>query len=83
VLRLGPADVWDPQRLSVGADVALAGWAFQPTLTAWGPATSRDTLPDLAPDLATDTGKVASGGRPWSFTLRNDVLVDLTTVSVR
>jgi peptide/nickel transport system substrate-binding protein len=30
-------------------------------------------LPALAPDLATDTGKVAAGGRSWSFTLRKDV----------
>jgi peptide/nickel transport system substrate-binding protein len=72
MLRLGPVAAWDPQRLSVGADMAFAGRVFQRTLTAWGPATHQDTLPDLAPDLATNTGKVAAGGRTWSFTLRSD-----------
>jgi peptide/nickel transport system substrate-binding protein len=72
MLRMGPAVAWDPQRLSVGADMAFAGRVFQRTLTAWAPATRQDTLPDLAPDLATDTGKVAAGGRAWSFTLRGD-----------
>jgi ABC-type transport system substrate-binding protein len=52
---------------------ACAGRVFQRTLTAWAPATQQDTLPTLPPDLATDTGKVASGGRAWSFTLRSDV----------
>jgi peptide/nickel transport system substrate-binding protein len=65
--------MWDPQRLNVGADMAFAGRVFQRTLTAWAPATRQDTLPALAPDLATDTGKVSDGGRTWGFTLRNDV----------
>jgi peptide/nickel transport system substrate-binding protein len=51
--------------------MAFAGRVFQRTLTAWAPATRQDTLPALAPDLATDTGKVADGGRTWSFTLRD------------
>ena len=70
MLRLGPVSSWDPQRLSVAADIAFAGRVFERTLTAWAPATQQDTLPDLAPDLATDTGTVAAGGRVWSFTLR-------------
>jgi len=73
VLRQGPVATWDPQRLNVGADMAFAGRVFLRTLTAWGPATRPDTLPALAPDLATDTGKVADGGKTWSFTLRDDV----------
>jgi peptide/nickel transport system substrate-binding protein len=52
--------------------MAFAGRVFQRTLTAWAPASSQDTLPALAPDLATDTGKVADGGKTWSFTLRNN-----------
>jgi peptide/nickel transport system substrate-binding protein len=71
VLGQGPVGTWDPQRLNVGADMAFAGRVFQRTLTAWAPATRQDTLPALAPDLATDTGKVADGGRTWSFTLRD------------
>jgi peptide/nickel transport system substrate-binding protein len=70
MLRQGPVGAWDPQRLSVGADMAFAGRVFQRTLTAWAPAARQDTLPTLAPDLATSTGKVAAGGRVWSFTLR-------------
>ena len=72
ILNQGPVAAWDPQRLNVGADMAFAGRVFQRTLTAWAPATSQDTLPALAPDLATDTGKVADGGKTWSFTLRKD-----------
>ena len=72
ILRLGPVAAWDPQRLSVGADMAFAGRVFERTLTAWAPATRPDTLPDLAPDLAMDTGTVSAGGRTWRFTLRSD-----------
>jgi peptide/nickel transport system substrate-binding protein len=72
VLRQGPVGAWDPQRLSAGADMAFAGRVFQRTLTAWAPATRRDAMPALMPDLATTTGKVAAGGRAWSFTLRGD-----------
>ena len=71
ILRQGPVSVWDPQRLNVGADMAFAGRVFQRTLTAWAPATRQDSLPALAPDLATDTGRVALGGKAWSFTLRS------------
>lgn len=74
MLRLGPVDAWDPQRLSVGADIAFAGRVFARTLTAWAPATQQDTLPNLAPDLATDIGTAAAGGRSWSFTLRGDAI---------
>ncbi len=72
MLRLGPVDSWDPQRLSVAADISFAGRVFERTLTAWAPATGQDTLPDLAPDLATDTGTVSAGGKAWAFTLRSD-----------
>jgi len=72
ILRQGPVGTWDPQRLNDGADMAFAGRVFQRTLTAWAPATHQDSMPALAPDLATDTGKVSAGGKTWSFTLRND-----------
>jgi peptide/nickel transport system substrate-binding protein len=52
--------------------MAFAGRVFQRTLTAWAPATQQDTMPALAPDLATDTGKMSDGGKSWSFTLRSD-----------
>src|SRR5450631_1266866 len=71
LLGQGPVGAWDPQRLNVGADMAFAGRVFQRTLTAWAPATRQDTLPALAPDLATNTGTVADGGKTWSFTLRD------------
>ena len=72
MLRLGPVDSWDPQRLYVAADMAFAGRVFERTLTAWAPATQEDTLPKLVPDLATDTGAVSNGGKVWRFTLRTD-----------
>ena len=70
MLRLGPVDSWDPQRLYVAADMAFAGRVFERTLTAWAPATDQNTLPKLVPDLATDTGAVTNGGKAWRFTLR-------------
>ncbi len=72
ILRLGPIAAWDPQRLAVGADMAFAGRVFERTLTAWAPATRLDTLPELSPDLATDTGTPSAGGTVWRFTLRPD-----------
>ena len=72
MLRLGPVDSWDPQRLYVAADMAFAGRVFERTLTAWAPATQENTLPKLLPDLATDTGAVTNGGKTWRFTLRGD-----------
>lgn len=72
MLRLGPVDSWDPQRLNVAADMAFAGRVFERTLTAWAPPTQQDALPDLSADLATDTGTVTAGGRAWRFTLRAD-----------
>jgi len=70
MLRLGPVDSWDPQRLNVAADMAFAGRVFERTLTAWAPATDENTLPKLVPDLATDTGVETNGGKVWRFTLR-------------
>jgi peptide/nickel transport system substrate-binding protein len=70
MLRLGPVDSWDPQRLNVAADMAFAGRVFERTLTAWAPATDENTLPKLVPDLATDTGVATNGGKVWRFTLR-------------
>ncbi|MEP7368403.1 MAG: ABC transporter substrate-binding protein [Dermatophilaceae bacterium] len=72
MLRLGPVDSWDPQRLYVAADMAFAGRVFERTLTAWAPATDENTLPKLLPDLATDTGVVTNGGKTWRFILRSD-----------
>ena len=72
ILSQGPVGASDPRRLNVGADMAFAGRVLQRTLTAWAPATGQDTLPSLAPDLATDTGRVSDGGRSWSFTVRSD-----------
>ncbi len=73
IVRQGPVGAWDPQRLNAGADMAFAGRVFQRTLTAWAPATQPNSLPALAPDLATDTGTVTAGGRSWAFTLRKGV----------
>ena len=72
MLRLGPVDSWDPQRLYVAADMAFAGRVFERTLTAWAPATDENALPKLVPDLATSTGAVTGGGKVWRFTLRGD-----------
>jgi peptide/nickel transport system substrate-binding protein len=37
-------------------------------LTSW--KTSTDKATEIAPDLATDTGKVSDGGKTWTYTLK-------------
>jgi peptide/nickel transport system substrate-binding protein len=58
---------WDPQRMYVGRDLTNASRLFYRTLTQL----TGDNK--LVPDLATDTGTSADGGKTWSFTLKDGV----------
>ena len=69
VLTLGPQEHWDPQRVYIGADIQYAARMFTRSLTTY---TATDK-PELTADLATDTGKVADGGKTWTFTLKDGV----------
>ena len=63
----------DPQRIYMPEDLAFLGATLYRSLVAY--ATSPDPVQGttLVPDLATDVGRPADGGRTWSFTLRDGV----------
>jgi len=63
---------WDPQRMYVGPEGALAVRMFTRTLTGY-PAGGAGGAEALVGDLATDTGTPADGGKIWSFTIRSGV----------
>lgn len=65
-----PIDHLDPQRIYVGADIAAMSRLVYRQLVAY-PIEDGDGLP--IPDLATDTGTSAKGGREWSFTIKDGV----------
>ncbi|MEV5002036.1 ABC transporter substrate-binding protein [Nocardioides sp. LML1-1-1.1] len=65
-----PIDHLDPQRIYVGADIASLSRLVYRQLVAY-PIKDGDGLP--VPDLATDTGTSAKGGREWSFTVKDGV----------
>ena len=81
-----PAHTWDQLRRSAGADMAFAWRVLRRTLTAWVPATARDTTPELAPDPGTDTAPAFVEGAGVIDHIDSQVLfgtVDMARVSVR
>jgi|KBSSwiStaDraftv2_1062776.scaffolds.fasta_scaffold01908_4 peptide/nickel transport system substrate-binding protein len=60
------AEHWDPQRMYIGRDLAIAAKLFMRNLTQLGPNN------ELLPDLATTTGEASTDLKTWSFTLRTD-----------
>jgi len=65
-----PLEHWDPQRTYIGRDLSNEARLTYRTLTSWPVAAGKDGL-KLTPDAAADTGKVADGGKTWSFTLKD------------
>ena len=61
----------DPQRVYTGEDLALFSGTIFRTLTAYKFSKDAKEGTSIVPDLATDTGTVADGGKTWSFTLRD------------
>ena len=61
---------WDPQRMYVGPEGALAVRLFTRTLTGY-PAGGVGGVDALVGDLATDTGTPSDGGKTWTFTIRS------------
>ena len=63
----------DPQRVYTGEDLAFFSGTIFRTLTAYKFSKDNKEGTSIVPDLATDTGTVADGGKTWSFTLRDGV----------
>ena len=72
MLNQVPVLTWDPQRMYDPATMSFAGRVFARTLTTFDSGRSAAEQSKLVPDLATDTGTMADGGRTWKFTLRGD-----------
>ena len=66
-------DQVDPQRAYTGEDLAFFGGTIYRSLESYvyDPDPTKGT--GLTPDLATDLGTPANGGKDWSFTLRDGV----------
>ncbi len=64
-------DKVDPQRVYTGEDLAFFSGTIFRTLTAYKFSHDPAEGTSVVPDLATDTGTVADGGKTWSFTLRD------------
>jgi peptide/nickel transport system substrate-binding protein len=61
----------DPQRVYTGEDLALFSGTIFRTLTAYKFSKDAKEGTTIVPDLATDTGTVADGGKTWTFTIRD------------
>jgi peptide/nickel transport system substrate-binding protein len=73
LLALGPVATWDPQRMTVPADMAVAGRLFLRTLTAFPSGPDVASQRRLVGDLATSTGTHDKHLKVWSFELRDGV----------
>ena len=66
-------DQVDPQRVYTGEDLAFFGGTIMRSLTAYVFSPDATEGTSLTPDMATDLGTAADGGKTWSFTLRDGV----------
>lgn len=73
VLAAGPAQAWDPQRLTQRQAAGFASRTWMRTLTAYDPATNLAGQRKLVGDLASSTGKPNKDATTWTFTLRKGV----------
>ena len=71
MLNVGPVQTWDPQRNYTDTDLSVASRLFGRTLTTFPSGKTVQERNKIAADLATDTGKVADGGKTWTFTIRD------------
>ena len=71
VLSLGPVATWDPQRIAMSQDIAVAGRLFVRTLTAYPAGGAPGAAAQVVGDLATDAGTSDDTMTVWSFTLRD------------
>ena len=66
----------DPQRNYTGEDLAFAGAYLHRTLVSYTWSEDEAVAGELSPDMATDIGTPADGGKSWSFTLRDGITWD-------
>ncbi|MCA1782835.1 MAG: ABC transporter substrate-binding protein [Dermatophilaceae bacterium] len=72
-MSLGPAQTWDPQRISSRGDAAFAKRIFARTLTSYQHGRDDASQSTLTGDLATDTGATDQTLREWVFTIRDGI----------
>src|SRR6478735_3393403 len=68
-----PIEHVDPQRIYVGRDITNFSRTVYRQLVTFPISTDPDTSNTPVPDLATDTGTSADGGKQWSFTVKDGV----------
>lgn len=73
VLSAGPAQAWDPQRITQRQVAGFASRTWMRTLTAYEPATNLAGQRTLGADLATSRGTASKDASTWTFTLRDGV----------
>ena len=72
-LIFAPIEHVDPQRIYVGRDITNFSRTVYRQLVTFPISTDPDTSNTPVPDLATDTGTSAEGGKTWSFTVKDGV----------
>ena len=63
----------DPQRSYLGVEMTNFSRTVYRSLVAFPISSDPKTSTTPVPDMATDTGKSTSGGKVWSFTLKNGI----------
>lgn len=71
VLSAGPAQAWDPQRITDRRTAGFASRTWMRTLTAYPPESALAGQRKLTGDLATDTGTPNKDATSWTFSLRS------------
>ena len=68
-----PVEHVDPQRMYNGRDISNLSRTVYRQLVTFPISTDPETSNTPVPDLATDTGTSADGGKQWSFTVKDGV----------
>jgi peptide/nickel transport system substrate-binding protein len=68
-----PIEHVDPQRIYVGRDISNFSRTVYRQLVTFPISTDPEVSNTPVPDLATDTGTSAEGGKTWSFTIKDGV----------
>jgi len=73
VVTEDPTDHLDPQRIYVGADIAMTSRLVYRQLLGFPASDDPEVSSEPIPDVATDTGTSLKGGKEWQFTLKDGV----------
>src|SRR6476661_6451688 len=72
-LIFAPIEHVDPQRIYVGRDITNFSRTVYRQLVTFPISTDPKVANTPVPDLASDTGTSAEGGKQWSFTLKDGI----------